>query len=169
MSDVDSKLLHEMVLAAYRDVNPDLSSMGAGLCRKLSDGLYARGARVQIGAAQPTTNIFIHHSLDPLGNILWTCRRWNQAMGVNSRAPIGRHISNFLDEPSYEFFKNFAWPELIEKGKISEVPLIFVSATRDILHAMWRSEILRDERGGFLRTFAKLKVTVPASLARMAS
>jgi hypothetical protein len=167
VSDADFKLLLESLRSAYRDVNPELSEWGANLLRRLADGLYTRGARIQIGAPAPTRHIFIHHSLDPLGHVLWTCRRWNAIMGFNNQAPVGRHISEFLEPGSFESFKEQSWPELIRNGKVENVPVILVTSTRDYLNAIGKSEILHDERGGFLRTFAKLKVAVPAALERL--
>lgn len=169
MSDAESKILHEMLRAAYRDVNPEISANGDNLIRRLADGLYSRGARVQIGATQPPVYIHIHHSVDPLGNILWTCRRWNQVMGYASQAPVGHHISEFVEPGSYQFIQQEIWPKLVATGKIDYFPSILITSTRDYLQASWKCEILRDERGGFLRTFAKLKVSIPAALARLAA
>lgn len=169
MSDAEQKLLHETLRAAYRDVNPEISDRGANLCRQLAAGLYARGARIQIGASQPPVHVFIHHSLDPLGTILWTCRRWNLIMGYHSQAPVGHHISEFIEPGSYAASYEVFWPELIEKGRVENIPVILVTSTGEFLNAVGKSEILKDERGGFLRTFAKLKVSVPATFARLAS
>lgn len=169
MSDAESNLLYDTLRAAYRDVNPEISDRGAHLVRKLADGLFSRGARVQIGSKQPMHYLYIHHSLDPLGNVLWTCRRWNQALGYNSRAPIGRHISDFLDPGTMANLQENVWPELIRTGKVEHIPLVLIASTKECLNATAKSEILRDEKGGFLRTFAKIKVELPAALARLAA
>lgn len=137
--------------------------------RKLAEGLYVRGARIQIGTPIPTQHIFIHHSIDPLGKILWTGRRWNQVMGYNSQAAVGRHISEFIEPASYQAFHDFTLPELVQYGKVEGVPIVLVTSTKEHLNATLKSEILRDEKGGFLRTFAKLKVAIPAAFARMAA
>ena len=169
MASAEQKLLRDMLHAAYLDINPEISDNGANLVRRLAEGLYTRGARISIGVPEPTQSVFIHHSIDPLGNVLWTGRRWNQILGYNSQAPVGKHISTFLEPSSYKMFEELYFPELVRTGKVEGVPVILLSSTNDQIHAVGKSEILRDERGAFLRTFAKLKVALPASLARMAS
>ncbi len=169
MSDADFKLLRDSLFAVYRSVNPELSHFGDHLVRRLADGLYARGARIQIGSPEPVHHIHIHHSVDPLGNVLWTCRRWNQAMGYASQAPVGKHISQFLDPGTYTMMQEHYWAELVQHGKIEGIPVVMVTSTQQLLTGTAKSEILRDEKGGFLRTFAKIKVGIPAALARIAS
>lgn len=158
-----------MLHAAYLDINPETSANAANLVRRLAEGLFARGARISIGVPVPTQHVYIHHSIDPLGNLLWTCRRWNQVLGYNSQAPVGKHISHFIEAGSYKMFEELYFPELVRAGKVEGIPVVMLSSTHEQLHAVGKSEILRDERGGFLRTFAKLKIAVPAALARMAS
>lgn len=169
MSDVDERLLYESLLAVYRDVNPEISERGAHLIRKLAVGLYARGARIEIGTALPPQHIFIHQSLSPLGKVLWTCRHWNEVMGYHSQAAVGRHISEFIAPSSYQMFQEFVWPELVRAGRVEQVPLILVRSTKEMLHAIYKTEIMRDSGGAFHRTFGKLKVTIPGGRALQAT
>jgi hypothetical protein len=166
----DETLLREILLAVYRDVNPDISERADHLVRKLAAGAYARGCRIQIGANRPPQHRYIYQSSSPLGHLVWVCKDWCDVMGYRSRAAVGRHISDFIAPSSYQMVQNFAWPELVRVGRVDDVPLILVTATRDMMGAVLRSEILRDPRGSFERTFAKIKVTlVTAVLALLSS
>src|SRR5690242_8723137 len=113
----ESRLLLEAILAAYRDINPDMTDLGAHLCRKLADGLYERGARIQIGNRAPV-HLTIHQSLDPLGHIVWTCKKWNEVLGYKSREAVGKHISEILTPDSYAFMQEFGWPGLLQYGHV---------------------------------------------------
>jgi hypothetical protein len=157
--DANRKLLEVMLVAAYREVNPELSERGAHLCRKLAAGLFARGARVEIGITQPEQTTLIHQSCTPMGHIVWVDRRWNEVMGYRAQAVVGQHLSKFLEPGSFELLRDRVWPELVRFGKVTDVPLIFVSALGAYYNALLlKSEILRDPDGSFQRTFTKVKV-----------
>jgi hypothetical protein len=154
------------LFAAYKDVNPELAKTAESMLRKLADGLYERGARAQIGMHSPPKFLHIHQSLDPLGNVVWTCHRWTEVMGYANRAAIGHHISEFISEDSFQMFKEFAWPQLIREGSVSGVPLTYVRSTKELVPALLqKSEIMRDSEGAFHRTFAKIRVTIHGYLA----
>lgn len=161
MSDAEERLLRELLYDAYRDINPDLSAFGAHLVRKLAEGMYARGARIQIGAAPAPRVELIHHSTGPELALVWTDKNWREVMGYRQTEVIGQPVVNFLAPDSRNFFLDFLWPAVSRRFEtVQGVTLSLMTAAGQILTARFKSEPLRDPTGAFVRTFSKIKVTL---------
>jgi hypothetical protein len=154
---MDQRLLHEQLLACYREIVPEVSVSGDFLVRRLAAALYARGGRIVIGGTVALVERTIHHSLDPDMRIVWTCKDWNRTLGYRNGAAVGRHISEFLTADSQAFIKEVGWPALLKDGKIGPVSQTMVAYDGRAVPCMLKSEILRGSDGSFERTFAKLR------------
>lgn len=154
---MDQRLLHEQLLACYRQIVPEPSVDGTFLIQRLAAALYARGGRIIIGGTVPLIERTIHHSVDPDRRLVWTCKDWNRTLGYRSGAMIGRPASEILTPDSQAFVRDVAWPEFLREGKIGPVALTLVAYDGRAIPCMLRSEILRGTDGSFERTFAKMR------------
>jgi len=157
---MDKQLLEQHLLAAYREIVPDPSVNGDFLIQRLAASLYERGARIVIGGTITVLERVLHQSLDPDQRIVWTDKEWNRTLGFRSHAIVGHHVSEFLTADSYDFFQQIAWPQLLKDGKIGPVAITMVAYSGELIPAMARSEILKNEHGDFERTFTKLRAQI---------
>lgn len=160
MSSAEELLLREIILATYKDINPMFSEHTAHLARKLASGMYARGVRVSIGEAAQKRVRTIHQSVDAEKRVIWTCKDWREVMGYPQRLAIGHAAIDFLAPGSREVYKEFIWPHIELGEKVDGVTLFLLRSTGEILPATAKIEPMRDTDGSFLRTFARLKVTL---------
>jgi len=157
---VDRKLLLDQLMAAYHEIVPDPSVNADFLIQKLAAALYARGGRIVIGSTITILERSLHQSIDPDQRIVWTDKEWNRTLGYRSHAVVGKHVSEFLSPDSFDFFKAIAWPELLTLGRVGPVALTLVAYSGELVPAMWRSELMRNEEGDFYRTFGKLRAQI---------
>lgn len=161
---MDRKLLLDQLMAAYHEIVPDPSVNAEFLIQKLAAALYERGGRIVIGSTITLVERTLHQSIDPDQRIVWTDKEWNRTLGYRSHAVVGKHISDFLSPDSYDFFRSVAWPLLLQQGRLDPVAITLVAYSGELVPAMWRSEIMRNEEGDFYRTFGKMR----AQIARIA-
>lgn len=157
---MDRKLLLDQLMAAYHEIVPDPSVNAEFLIQKLAAALYERGGRIVIGSTITLIERTLHQSIDPDQRIVWTDKEWNRTLGYRSHAVVGKHISEFITADSYDFLKGAAWPELLTTGRLGPVALTLVAYSGELVPAMWRAEIMRNEEGDFYRTFGRLRAQI---------
>lgn len=154
--DMEERLLVELLRETYREINPDPSVNADFLIRKLAGGIYARGARIQMGANRPPKLRSLHVSVDRQDLICWTDKDVHDWLGYRPRALIGRPVDTILSPGSAAFRREFGLPELLREGRVGPVPATFIGSAGDVLVGTIIAEVLRDSRGEFLRTFTRI-------------
>lgn len=158
---MERRFFTEHVLAAYHEIVPDPSANATFLMRKLAAALFERGARIVIGEIQRPPEDTIYQSLDEHQRVVWVDRRWVAALGYAVTEAVGQPLAAFLAGDSAALFRDVLWPQLRREGRIGPVTATYVSKQGELLPATVRSDVIRDEYGAFVRTFAKIKVRLP--------
>jgi hypothetical protein len=164
MADYEEQLLRETLLAAYRDIVPEHSTLGETLCRKLAAGLYQRGGRIHMGDPPPKPQT-LHMSVDFKDNIVWTCKVFHSVLGYKPHSLIGKSIYSILGSDSAAFRRDTGMPTLLRTGKVGPVITSFMTKQGSTIMGSVLSVIMNDSSGQFLRTFTRIKIALFLYLA----
>lgn len=158
MSNMEERLLKEILLQTYRDIAPEHSVDAEFLIRKLATGLFQRGGRISLGSTTPPKLQHLHISVDANDRIVWTDKELHQRLGYRPHSLIGKHVDSILSEGSIAFRREFGLSELLREGRLGPVPITFIRGDGGLLVGSVTSQVLRDSNGDFLRTFSRIVV-----------